>query len=114
MNIHQLRLSEEPFVAIASGHKTVESRLYDEKRRKIQLGDQIMFINRTNPKQTVTATVVGLLRYATFHDLFSHNDPLKFGGESAEWLERQIDEFYSTADQERYGVLGIEFEYESQ
>lgn len=114
MTTHRLKLHSEPFAAIVSGQKTIESRLYDEKRRKIQLGDQIMFINRTNPKQTVTATVVGLLRYATFHDLFSHNDPLKFGGESAEWLERQIDEFYSTADQERYGVLGIEFEHESQ
>lgn len=110
--MHKLRLSEEPFAAIASGHKTVESRLYDEKRRKIQLGDQIIFINRTNPKQTVTATVVGLLRYATFHDLFSHNDPRKFGGESVEWLENQINDFYSAEDQQRYGVLGIEFEHE--
>jgi len=107
MNIHQLILSEEPFAAIASGHKTIESRLYDEKRRKIQLGDQIMFINRTNPKQTVTVTVVGLLRYATFHDLFSHNDPRKFGSKNIEWLENQINEFYSAEDQQRYGVLGI-------
>ena len=114
MNIHKLRLSEEPFVAIASGHKTIESRLYDEKRRKIQLGDQIVFINRVDSEQTVVVTVVGLLRYTTFHDLFSHNDPRKFGGESVEWLECQIYEFYSTAGQERYGVLGIEFEYESQ
>lgn len=112
MNIHQLRLSEEPFVAIASGHKTIESRLYDEKRRKIQLGDRIIFANSENPSQTITATVVGLLRYATFHDLFSHNDPRKFGGESVEWLENQINDFYSAEDQQRYGVLGIEFEHE--
>lgn len=112
MTTHRIKLHPEPFAAIASGRKTIESWLYDEKRRKIQLGDQIMFINRVNPEQTMTATVVGLLRYATFHDLFSHNDPRKFGGESIEWLEHQIYEFYSTADQERYGVLGIEFEYE--
>ena len=112
MNIHQLRLSEEPFAAIASGHKTIESWLYDEKRRKIQLGDRIIFANSENPSQTVAATVVGLLRYATFHDLFSHNDPRKFGGESVEWLENQINDFYSAEDQQRYGVLGIEFEHE--
>lgn len=109
MNIHQLRLSEEPFVAIASGHKTIESRLYDEKRRKIQLGDRIIFTNVDNPSQTVTATVVGLLRYATFHDLFSHNDPRKFGGESVEWLERQMNEFYSLDEQLQESVVGIEF-----
>ena len=68
-----------------------------------------MFINRTNPKQAVTATVVGLLRYATFHDLFSHNDPLKFGGESVEWLECQMNEFYSLDEQLQESVVGIEF-----
>lgn len=114
MTTHKLNLHPESFAAIVSGYKTIESRLYDEKRRKIHLGDQIMFINRSDFEQTVVVTVVGLLHYATFHDLFSHNDPSKFGGESVEWLERQINEFYSTADQERYGVLGIEFERESQ
>lgn len=109
MNIHQLRLSEEPFAAIASGHKTIESRLYDDKRQNIQLGDRIIFTNVENPSQTVAATVVGLLRYATFHDLFSHNDPRKFGGESVEWLERQMNEFYSLDEQLQKSVVGIEF-----
>jgi hypothetical protein len=113
MTTHYFKLHHEPFTAIVSGRKTIESRLYDEKRQKIQLGDQIMLINRANPEQNVTATVVGLLRYATFYDLFSHNDPRKFGGENVEWLENQINEFYSAEDQQRYGVLGIEFERES-
>ena len=91
MNMHKLRLSEEPFAAITSGRKAIESRLYDEKRRKIQLGDRIIFTNVENPSQTIAVTVVGLLRYATFHDLFSHNDPRKFGGESIEWLECQMN-----------------------
>ena len=86
MTIHHFKLHTKPFAAIVSGHKTIESRLYDEKRRKIQLGDQIVFIDIASPEQTVTATVVGLLRYATFHDLFSHNDPRKFGSESVDWM----------------------------
>ena len=57
----------------------------------------------------LAATVVGLLRYATFHDLFSHNDPCKFGGESVEWLERQMNEFYSLDEQLQKSVVGIEF-----
>lgn len=109
MNIHQLRLSEEPFATIASGHKTIESRLYDEKRRKIQLGDRIIFANSQNPSQTITVTVVGLLRYATFHDLFSHNDPRKFGSKNIEWLECQMNEFYSLDEQLQCNVVGIEF-----
>ena len=110
MTTHQLKLATEPFSAIVSGDKTIESRLYDEKRQKIQIGDQVIFTNRDNPSQTVTVKVVGLLRYAMFHDLFSHNNPRKFGGESVEWLENQIGEFYSLDDQLKDGVVGIEFE----
>jgi hypothetical protein len=113
MTTHHLKLHHEPFTAIVSGRKTIESRLYDEKRQKIQLGDRIIFTNSDDLNQTATVTVIGLLRYATFHNLFSHNDPQKFGGESVEWLENQINEFYSAEDQQRYGVLGIEFERES-
>ena len=110
MNIHQLQLATAPFNAIVSGAKTIESRLFDEKRQKIQLGDEIIFTNRENTDQTVTVRVVGLLRYQTFHDLFMHNNPAKFGGESVEWLEKQISEFYSLDDQLENGVVGIEFE----
>ena len=109
MTTHQVKLAAEPFDAIVSGNKTIESRLYDAKRQKIQIGDRIIFTNRDNSKQTVTAEVVGLLRYATFRDLFSHNNPRKFGGDNVEWLENQISEFYSIEDQKIYGVIGIEF-----
>ena len=110
MTTHQLKLATEPFNAIISGNKTIESRLYDTKRQKIQIGDRIIFTNRDNSEQTVAAEVVGLLRYATFRDLFSHNNPAKFGGESVEWLEKQIGEFYSLSDQLENGVIGIKFE----
>ena len=110
MNTHQLQLATTPFDAIISGAKTIESRLYDEKRQTIQLGDTIVFTNRENTDQTVSVKVIGLLRYETFHDLFSRNDPAKFGGESVKWLENQINEFYSIDDQRQAGVIGIEFE----
>jgi len=110
MTTHQLKLATEPFNAIISGDKTIESRLYDTKRQKIQIGDRIIFTNRDNSEQTAIAEVVGLLRYATFRDLFSHNNPRKFGGDNVEWLENQISEFYSLSDQLENGVIGIEFE----
>lgn len=114
MNIHQLQLATTPFEAIISGKKIIESRLYDEKRQTIQLGDILIFTNRENTDQKVSVRVVGLLRYETFRDLFLRNDPAKFGGESVEWLENQINEFYSIDDQRREGVIGIEFELNHQ
>ncbi len=110
MNIHSLQLATVPFDAITSGQKVIESRLYDEKRQLIQIGDTIEFTNREAPNQKVSVGVVGLLRYETFYDLFSRNNPTKFGGESVEWLENQINEFYSIEEQKLNGVVGIEFE----
>lgn len=110
MQFHSLQLAASPFNSILVGNKVIESRLYDEKRRLIQPGDILTFTNRESPDQTVEVNVLGLLRYASFHDLFKHNDPAKFGGESVEWLEQQISEFYTEEDQQRYGVVGIEFE----
>lgn len=113
MTTHHFQLAIVPFEAIASHQKTIESRLYDEKRQAITLGDELIFTNRENPERALSAVVIGLLRYETFHDLFIHNDPRKFGSESVEWLESQINEFYSIEDQKRKGVLGIEFEMKS-
>ena len=110
MTTHSLQLATEPFNAITSGAKTIESRLFDEKRQLIQIDDELIFTNRENTDQTVTVRVVGLLRYKTFHDLFAHNNPAKFGGESVEWLENQINEFYAIDEQRENGVIGIEFE----
>jgi ASC-1-like (ASCH) protein len=109
MSIHQLQLAAVPFGAIVSGAKTIESRLYDEKRQAIQLGDTLIFTNRENTSQTIAAKVIGLLCYQTFHSLFTHNNPQKFGGESVEWLENQIKGFYSAEDQKQNGVIGVEF-----
>lgn len=110
MNTHQLQLTAIPFEAIVSGRKTIEARLYDEKRRAIQIGDTIVFTNRENTHQTVSVKVINLLRHETFHNLFSHNDPTNFGSDSVGWLENQINEFYSIEEQEQSGVIGIEFE----
>lgn len=109
MNTHELNLASEPFEAIASGKKTIESRLFDKKRQAIQLGDTLVFKNRDDPSQTIDVQVVGLLRYRTFADMFAHGDPTKFGGESGEWLLQQISQFYSAEEQAKYGVVGIEF-----
>lgn len=109
MITHTLQLASEPFEAIRAGHKTIESRLYDKKRQQIQLGDQIVFVNRENTEQTVAATVVGLLCYASFHELFKHNDITKFGRSSVGDAEAQIRKFYSSEDEAALSVLGIEF-----
>ena len=41
--IHQMGLYEEPFQSIKAERKTIEVRLNDDKRKKLRVGDQIVF-----------------------------------------------------------------------
>lgn len=79
--------------------------MYDAKRRKIELNDTIIFINRDQPGQSIEVRVIGLLQYLSFHELFISSQPQKFGGSSVEQLEKQIDKFYSFDEQKKYGVI---------
>lgn len=104
-----MRLAAEPFSAIKKGRKVIESRLYDEKRQIIQIGDVIEFSENENRDSTVRVKVIGLLRYQTFATLFADHDPMLFGGTDAHMLLEQIKEFYSDEDEAAFGVIGIRF-----
>ena len=41
--LHKMRLQDLPFDSIASGSKTIEIRLNDDKRKLVRIGDQIEF-----------------------------------------------------------------------
>jgi len=43
--LYEMKLQPQPFVAVKNGSKIIESRLFDEKRQLINLGDQILFKN---------------------------------------------------------------------
>ena len=107
---HEMRLDAAPFAAIARGDKTVEMRLYDEKRRRIALGDEILFCERGTDR-TLSASVVALHRFPTFRELYAAL-PLTSCGYTPEEVATaspaDMERYYSLAEQERYGVLGIE------
>ena len=42
-----MKLNPTPFDMIKSGEKTIEPRLFDEKRKALSLGDEIIFTNNT-------------------------------------------------------------------
>jgi len=108
MTIHHFHLADEPFQAIADGRKTIETRLYEEKRQKINVGDELVFA-QSNGTYEIHATVTELLRADSFQELFSSNDATLFGKDSIKELLDQIYTFYSVEDEEHYGVVGIRF-----
>ncbi len=104
---HQMKLATEPFSKIASGAKVIESRLYDEKRQQIAIGDEIEFSENDNSDNKTKAIVKGLFRYKTFQELFSDLNPALFGEQDSDFLLAQVKQFYSDEDEQKYGVIGI-------
>ena len=108
----EMKLNKEPFDAIALGRKTIELRLYDEKRRKLNIGDEIIFTNLKDRSERLAVRIKALFRYETFEELFSEISPEKCGFNGASPAEAAADmrEYYSDKKIRQYGVLGIRME----
>jgi ASC-1-like (ASCH) protein len=105
-----MKLRAAPFDAIKSGCKDIELRLYDEKRRQLQLGDIITFSKLPENDETMKVKVVGLLHYPTFADLVEDFIPERMGAKSKVGLIEGMMQYYSKEEQELYDVLGIKLE----
>ena len=107
---HEMKLHETPFEKISSGEKTIELRLYDEKRQNIKAGDEIIFTN-TATGEKLRATVRKLHRFDSFEELYKVLPLLKCGY-TAEDVEKahpsDMEQYYSVEEQKKYGVVGIE------
>ena len=105
---HQMRLNDDPFIKIKSGVKTIEMRLYDEKRRLIKEMDIIEFINR-NTDEKIVVQVIKLHIFNNFEELYKHFDKIKLGYDKNDIATpSDMNIYYSDEEQKKYGVVGIE------
>lgn len=104
-----MNLAAGPFKLIASGKKTIELRLYDEKRQKIKVGDKIKFTNTEN-SATLLAEVLALYLFKNFEELY-RSLPLSDCGYTDERLKsashKDMEAYYTPERQKLYGVVGI-------
>ncbi len=107
---HYMNLNPSPFDMIKSGQKTIELRLYDEKRRNIKAGDTIVFTHLQNGS-TQKTIVRKLHRFASFEELYENLPLLRCGyteEDVASACAADMEEYYSPEMQKKYGVVGIE------
>lgn len=106
---HEMRLDPEPFRMIQSGEKTIELRLYDEKRRRISVGDAIVF-TQTETGEKLAVTVTALHVFPSFKALYRAL-PLTECGYTPENVGTadpgDMLAYYSSEQQRHYGVVGI-------
>ena len=108
---HDMTLFPRPYASIASGQKTIELRLYDEKRQSIQIGDLIRFTNAEDTSQTTLCEVVQLHVFKNFAELYENLPLLKCGYTPEDVNSAHPDDmltYYSKEKQAQYGVVGID------
>lgn len=109
---HCMKLNPEPFEKIASGKKTIELRLYDEKRKLIRPGDEIIFTHIQSPCRSISVIVDSVITAASFESLFKHISLVECGYTEDEITgSNHLDmyQYYSEEKQRQYGVVGIKF-----
>lgn len=109
---HEMKLEEEYFNYIKKGTKRIEIRLFDEKRRKIKIGDKIIFYKLPDTKEKIEVKVNALLNYDNFSNLINDfsMELLCDKSMSKEKLISILNKFYSDDEQKKYGVLGIKID----
>lgn len=106
---HNMKLFEGPVERIKKNTKIIELRLFDDKRKKIKIGDLIIFSKLPDQREKITVEVTGLLIYKTFSELIM-DFPASYLGyteKDKEYLKNSMYEIYSAEDEKKYGALGI-------
>ena len=105
---HRMSLKTEPFSQIRSGEKYVEMRLFDEKRKKIRVGDRIVFTHTENEEETIRTRVVGLHKYGSFDEMLLDFPASALGvADRNKNLDKIMSSYYAEEDIQRYGTLAI-------
>lgn len=102
--LHKMKLNESPFERMKNGTKTIEFRLFDEKRQQIKVGDQIEFSKLPDLQEKLLVDVVELYREDTFENLFRklYNDEKEITRKT-----NSMHQIYSPEKEQQYGILGV-------
>ncbi len=108
--LHYMKLNASPYERIVAGTKTIEIRLYDEKRQAVNVGDQIEFAKLPDLREKIRVNVLALHKYKTFRDLASDLGLKDHAANPTdtidEWV-RNCYTVYSPEEEQKYGVVGI-------
>ncbi len=106
-----IHLDEDIFEVVKEQLKSVEVRVYDEKRRKLKVGDKITFLKRPDDIETIDAVVENLICYKNFEELvndFTMEELYLKEYDKNEFISL-LKRFYSDDEINKYGVVAIKF-----
>lgn len=103
---HYSLVSPAAFYQIRDGRKIIEPRLNDAAHQRVRLGDLVVMVNRETRQEVVTK-VVGVLRYASFEQLFAAFPPRYFGVASAAEALQEVNRWCPPQAAQASGVVGV-------
>ena len=102
-----MNLNPLPFETVKSGKKTVEMRLNDERRRYIDKGDFILFVN-TETKEELFVNFEARYEYHDFYELYANHDKQTIGYSEDDVADpADMLEYYTEEKIKEHGVLAI-------
>ena len=107
----EFHLDSDIFDIIVNKDKDVEIRLNDEKRRKLKIGDTLVFLKRPDDIESISATITNLVYFNSFIDVTNYYDMKRIYLEETTKDEyiNLMKKFYSDEEVSKYGVVAIEF-----
>lgn len=107
-----IHLHPDVFEIVKTGIKDVEVRVNDEKRRKLKVGDTLIFSKRPLEDEKIKAKVKKLDYYESFIELVDYYDMerIYLKNYTKEMYLKEMERFYTKEEQEKDGVVAIIFE----
>lgn len=106
-----IHLDPDIFEVVEKGLKNVEGRVNDEKRRKLKIGDKLIFFKRPDDIEKIEAIVEDLKYYTNFKEMikdYTMEEIYSIDYPKDYYLEL-IKRFYTDEEQRKYGVVAIKF-----
>lgn len=112
----EVHLHPEVFDIVSIGDKDVEIRVNDEKRRKLKVGDKLVFLKRPDEVQKIYATITNLVYFNNFSEVVDNYEMKRIYLDKTTKDEyiNLMKKFYSDEEVNKYGVVAIEFKKERE
>src|SRR3989344_75514 len=104
------KLQQQTFEQIRDGLKSIETRLNDEKRQSLKVGDEIEFCLNSDKSQRIDVKVLDLIKLASFEELLDTFSASDFGAKDKNDFLIRVRKIYTKEEEEKSGVLGIKIQ----
>ncbi|MBQ4400253.1 MAG: hypothetical protein II830_03040 [Alphaproteobacteria bacterium] len=108
-SVHTLYVEKKDFLPIDVGSKKIEFRLVDNKRKKMKIGDILIFNNVDDINQFLSVEITKLHYASDFAKLLKQIDINLTGSNNAENILYSLNRIYPKEQQQKRGAIGIEF-----